>query len=137
MADNDGSGSFITGFLFGGIIGFVAGVLLAPKAGSETRADLMEQSEALRLRAEELGAKVRERVGPTVDVMRERVAPAVEGVRERVAPAVEGVRERVSPVAERLAARVGRGAASPETDGGPGPEAAAEEKGVPEAKKKA
>ena len=74
MANGNGS-SFISGFVIGGLVGAVVGILLAPKSGSETRSDLIEQSEALRLRGEELAAKVRERVGPAVDSVRERVQP--------------------------------------------------------------
>ena len=74
MANGNGS-SFITGFLIGGVVGAVVGIMLAPKSGSETRADLLEQSEALRVRGEELAARVRERVGPAVDSVRERVQP--------------------------------------------------------------
>ena len=123
MADSDSGGSFIAGFLLGGIVGTLVGILLAPKPGSETRADLLVQSEALRERAEELAARVRERVGP-----------AVEGVRERVGPAVEGVRERVAPVAERVTSRTGRRAAKPESDGGgPGSDLTTEATSAPEA----
>ena len=109
MADNDSGGSFVAGFLMGGIVGTVVGILLAPKPGSETRADLLEQSELLRTRAEELAARVRERVGP-----------AMEGVRERVAPAVDGVRERVTPAG---ATRSSRASAKADSDGAPEAEA--------------
>jgi gas vesicle protein len=116
MANNDDGGNFIAGFLFGGIVGVIVGILLAPKAGSETRAELAGQSEVWRDRAEEIAAKVRERVGP-----------AVEGMRERVSPAVEGMRERDSPVAEAINARIGRRAAAPAVDGGPADEVEAGE----------
>jgi len=105
MANNDDGGNFIAGFLFGGIVGVIVGILLAPKAGSETRAELAGQSEVWRDRAEEIAARVRERVGP----------------------AVEGMRERVSPVAEAINARMGRGAAAPAVDGGPADEVEAAE----------
>ena len=72
MANGNGN-SFISGFLIGGLVGAVVGVMLAPKSGSETRAELIEQSEALRVRGEELAARVRERVGPAVETVRERV----------------------------------------------------------------
>lgn len=126
MANNDDGGNFIAGFLFGGFVGVIVGVLLAPKAGSETRAELAGQSEVWRDRAEEIAAKVRERVGP-----------AVEGVRERVAPAVEGMRERVGPVAEAINASVGRGAAESAVDGGPADDDDAGEPESPSPKKKA
>ena len=53
MADNNREGSFALGFLLGGIIGALVGILIAPKPGAETRADLVERSEAWRTRAEE------------------------------------------------------------------------------------
>ena len=79
MANGNGN-SFISGFLIGGLVGAVGGIMLAPKSGSETRAELLEQSEALRVRGEELAARVRERVGPTVDSVRERVQPVASQI---------------------------------------------------------
>ena len=115
MASNDNGSSFALGFVLGGVIGAIVGILMAPKAGSETRAELAERTEGLRARAEELAATLRERTGPAVAGVRERVAPAVEGVRERVGPAVEGVRERV----EQVSSRIGRGDQAAKVDGGP------------------
>ncbi len=125
MANNDNGGSFSFGFLFGGIIGVLIGIMIAPRSGSETRSDLADRSEAWRSRAEEMAAKVRERVGPTVESARERVAPVVENVRGRVAPAVDSFRERVTPVVEQASSRAGSGrqvdaddqAESPSVDG--------------------
>ena len=74
--------------MLGAIFGAVAGLLLAPKSGQEMRADLMEQSEAWRVRAEEVAARAREHVGPALEGARERLAPAVEEIRERVGPVV-------------------------------------------------
>ena len=115
MASNDNGSSFALGFVLGGIIGAVVGILIAPKSGSETRSELADRSEGLRIRAEELAATLRDRTGPAVAGVRERVGPAVEGVRERVGPAVEGVRERV----EQVSSRIGRADQVPEVDGGP------------------
>ena len=106
MADNGNGSSFTLGLVLGGILGTVVGILIAPKPGSETRAELAVRSEVWRSRAEELAATLRERVGP-----------AVEGVRERMGPAVEGVRERVGPVVEQVSARVGRSSGPIATDG--------------------
>jgi gas vesicle protein len=44
---SDRGDSFFKGFLLGGIIGAVAGVLLAPKSGKETREELGEEAEKL------------------------------------------------------------------------------------------
>ena len=97
MANNDDGGSFVTGFFFGGIIGIVVGILLAPKPGSETRTAILEQSDVLRDKAEELAARVREQAGPAVDTVRQRMGPALEGVREKVGPMVERVSSAVRP----------------------------------------
>jgi len=124
MANNDNGSSFAFGFLFGGIIGVLIGVLLAPRAGSETRSELADRSEAWRSRAEEMAARVREKVGPTVEIAKERVAPAVENVRSRIAPAMDTFRETVTPVVEQVSSRMGGGrqsdddqAESPSVDG--------------------
>ena len=116
MANNDSGGSFAVGFLVGGIIGAVVGILLAPRPGSETRAELLDRSEAWRAKAEELAASVREGVGPAVEGMRDRVGPAVENVRDRVGPAVESVRDRVGPVVGQVSSRIGHSGDSPEVE---------------------
>jgi gas vesicle protein len=38
----DSGGSFFKGFIFGSIVGGIAGILLAPKSGKEIREDLEE-----------------------------------------------------------------------------------------------
>lgn len=80
MASNDNGGNFITGFFLGGIIGTIVGIMLAPKPGTETRSELLDQSDTLRRRAEELAARAREQIGPAIDEFRERVRPVVERV---------------------------------------------------------
>jgi gas vesicle protein len=78
MADKQSEGLFLMGFVVGGVLGVVAGLLLAPKPGSETRADLADYGEVVRERAEEVAAQVRERVGPAVDTVRDAVGPVIE-----------------------------------------------------------
>ena len=95
MANNRGGGaSFILGMLVGGAVGAAIGMMMAPKSGPETRADLAERSEMWRTVAEELAASLRERARPAM---------------ERINPAVEVVRERVNPVVEQVTSRIGRG----------------------------
>ncbi len=45
MADK--SGDILTGVIIGGLLGFVAGILLAPKSGRETRRELITGAEEL------------------------------------------------------------------------------------------
>ncbi|HJO81469.1 MAG: YtxH domain-containing protein [SAR202 cluster bacterium] len=96
MANNDnGGGSFALGLFIGGIIGALIGLLMAPKAGSETRADIWDRSEVLRSRADEAAAGLRYRMGPAFETVSERVvSPAIETVRERGAGAVGTVMSR-------------------------------------------
>ena len=48
------------GFFFGGIVGMLFGMLMAPKSGYETRAQLRQSSEAWREIAEELASKAQQ-----------------------------------------------------------------------------
>ena len=87
MANGNNGGSYITGFLLGGVVGAIVGILVAPRAGSETRAQLLDQGAALRERAEEM-------VGSTMETVRESVAPVIDAVAAHVpgckADAVDG-----------------------------------------------
>lgn len=64
MAENGsgGGGGFLLGLLMGGIGGFVAGMVFAPKSGEETRAFLLDQSREWRDKADELTSATRERL---------------------------------------------------------------------------
>ena len=101
MASNDSGGSFTIGFILGGLVGAAAALLLAPKKGSETRSDLLERSQAMRSRAEELAAQARSQA-------QDRAAVGVATARERIGPAYEGVRERVTPVVDQVSSRIAR-----------------------------
>ena len=67
---SDSGGGFITGFLFGGIVGAAFGLLLAPKPGQETRNELRNQSDLIRSKMEDIGTAARDKLGPAVDEMK-------------------------------------------------------------------
>ena len=98
MANEAGFG---TGLVLGGAIGLLAGLLLAPKAGEQTRAEMAERTAGLRQRAEDMTADFRERVRETVrEVMDEgrivanRIMPAKEQEGAAAAdPAADGREE--------------------------------------------
>jgi gas vesicle protein len=54
--------SFIKGVLLGTFAGVIAGILLAPKSGAETREDIKKLAEDLKDKAEDLYAKARKEV---------------------------------------------------------------------------
>ena len=103
MANNgNGGGGFVLGLFVGGTIGALLGLLLAPRSGSETRAELRELGDTWRTRADELAADVRGygmsgledvsgRVGPAVDSLRERGSSALGISRKAKTDATEEV----------------------------------------------
>ena len=76
----DSGGGFITGFLFGGIVGAAFGLLLAPKPGQETRNELRNQSDIIRSKMEDIGTAARDRLAPAVDEIKEKIGPKIDEV---------------------------------------------------------
>ena len=62
MSNDRGGGSFFSFFLMGGIVGAIVGLLLAPRKGQETRAELSQKSEVLK-----------EQLNPTIDNVKEMI----------------------------------------------------------------
>ena len=85
MANEERGPGFSTGLLLGGVIGALAGLLLAPKPGEETRARVMERTAGLRQKAEELTAEARERVRDAIEEGRV-VASRMRAAREDASP---------------------------------------------------
>ena len=132
MAKSESVGAFALGLILGGAIGALAGVLLAPKAGTETRAELLQKGEAWRARADELAAEMRargldeytrmnERVGPAVDSLREQGSAAVASAGERVGPVVDAARERGATAATAVRSRIGGNGSETDAEEGEAP----------------
>lgn len=58
MSKNNNSGTFVLGMVIGGILGTVAGILMAPRSGKETRRILKKSADALPEIAEDLSTTV-------------------------------------------------------------------------------
>jgi gas vesicle protein len=67
----DGGGSFLMGLLAGTVLGAGLGMLFAPKAGSELRTQLTEQTGKLRTTANDAYSQASEKVSQMVDRGRE------------------------------------------------------------------
>ncbi len=64
MADNSGDlGSFLAGFVIGGLIGAGVALLMAPQSGEETRAFIADKGIELRDRAVETAGEVQSQAG--------------------------------------------------------------------------
>ena len=72
------------GATIGLTVGAVAGVLLAPKAGKETREDILQNLNELPDKAKELSDKVQVMMGEVKDEITEETQKIVSGVKEKV-----------------------------------------------------
>ena len=64
MSDGD---SFYKGFFYGATLGFVAGVIFAPKPGDETRVQLSENLKDWKIKANDLVDSAKERLNNAVE----------------------------------------------------------------------
>jgi len=74
-------GSWVTGILFGSLIGGTVALLMAPQSGMQTRAVLARR-----------GNEIRDRTREVVDDARSRVVEIAEDTRERVSRVVSSAR---------------------------------------------
>jgi gas vesicle protein len=106
MADNSGDlGSFLAGFVIGGLIGAGVALLMAPQSGEETRALISDKSIELRDRAAETASDVQTRASEYAqqtaklyDEQVQRIQAAVDagkktGKKEEEAPAEDAPAE--------------------------------------------
>jgi len=93
-------GAFLIGFLFGGLVGAVTALLMAPKSGEETRALIQEKSIELRdkaniateealARAEAAAAEAR----AYADTMRAKAEEAIANIQKAEADAVDEIED--------------------------------------------
>jgi gas vesicle protein len=85
MSDSGNSGDFVAGLVIGGLIGAATALLLAPRPGDETLAQLREKGIELKDRAADLSAEAVKRVTDLEDKGRS----ALEEQKSRIQGAVE------------------------------------------------
>lgn len=102
--DNRGLSMLIAGFGLGTLVGTVIGLLVAPKAGRELRADIAEYSKDYYDKAKKYGQE-------TYESGRERARQAYESGRERAKEYSARVGEKIGDARENIgktAQRVGK-----------------------------
>ena len=100
MADNNGDlGSFLAGFVIGGLIGAGVALLMAPQSGEETRGLIKDKSIELRDRAVETADDARAKADQFAQQARERAAEIQVGGKP-----VFGKKEAAPTVDEAVAA---------------------------------
>ncbi len=103
-SDSDEFGSFLVGFIVGGLTGAVVSLLFAPQSGEETRALIRDKSIELRdraadtaeealARAEAAAAEARTRADELAKVARQRAEDLAREMRARGEDAVEAVKK--------------------------------------------
>ncbi len=65
---NDNGGHFMNAFLLGAAIGFVVGVLAAPRSGQEMREEINERTRGIREQVEHLAERVRQQLNRETEV---------------------------------------------------------------------
>ena len=93
-----GTRDFISGVLWGGLVGAAIGMLMAPRSGEETRALLRERSDEFREQARETADNLRTKATETADVARERAAE----LQQRSKELIDENRERIVRTAEAV-----------------------------------
>lgn len=83
MSDNNDFGSFLAGFVIGGLVGAAVALLLAPQSGEQTRTVIKERGIVLRDRAKTYGQDARARAEHVLEDARLRVDETMEELRTR------------------------------------------------------
>lgn len=100
MAENSGGdlGSFLAGFVIGGLIGAGVALLMAPQSGEETRALIADKSIELRDRAAETASEVQSKAADlakqTTELYEEQVKRVQAAVEATKKPPKKGAEEK-------------------------------------------
>lgn len=115
MSDRNGSdfGSFLSGFMLGGLIGAAVALVMAPQSGEETRRLIREKGIELRDQAtenlEHAAAETRARADELTKMARERADELTRMAKERT----EGLRDRAEDIRARGEAAIEAAKAPP------------------------
>ena len=107
MANGSGD-SFLAGVILGGIAGFAVGILMAPKSGSEMRADLLDRTDSAREQLWDRTGTAREQFMDRTGTAREQMEDLLDATSQRL----EEIRADAASVASSLRQRVGKNASN-------------------------
>lgn len=107
MANGSGD-SFLAGVILGGIAGFAVGVLLAPKSGSEMRADLLDRTDSAREQFWDRTGSARDEIMDRTGEAREQMEELLDSTSQRL----HEIRAEAANVASSLRQRVNRNSSS-------------------------
>ena len=102
MANDNGSGWFVAGFILGGLVGFAAGLLMAPQPGEQTQAQLRERGIELKGMAEDLAYEARKRA----EGLQEKSQVVLEERKGRIEQVIAEGKEAAAKKKEELVAKL-------------------------------
>ncbi len=89
MSKNNNGVAFVAGMLVGGILGTVAGVLIAPRSGRETRRLLKKSADALPEMTEDLSATVQLQADRWSESARRNWSDTLDRLKEAITAGIE------------------------------------------------
>jgi gas vesicle protein len=103
MSENNNElGSFLAGFVIGGLVGAATALILAPQSGEETRQQVASKSRDLRSTSEERLQQYRERADNIVADTRGRMQETGGRVQEQARIVLDSGKERATQVKEQV-----------------------------------
>ena len=112
MAQGEGSGDFVAGFLFGAFVGAVLALLFAPAPGEEVREQIRDRGIELKDRAGELGAEA----GKKAEVLRAKGQTLLEEQKTRFQEAIDEGKKAAARKKEELLSQLERAKSAGEED---------------------
>jgi gas vesicle protein len=121
MSDNrSGSGSFVGGLFIGAIAGAVAGLLVAPKTGRETRLLIRKSADALPELVEDLSSSVQLQADRFSETALRNWDGTLGRLKEAISAGMEASQREVQEISAESRSSTGEGrAASPLPQGSP------------------
>lgn len=106
--DNDGDvGAFLAGFVVGGLVGAAAALIMAPRSGEQTRAQIASRGEALRQSGERRFREYRSVAEQYADQAQEQARIVLDEGRERMTGAMERGQRQADELAEESKEKLG------------------------------
>jgi gas vesicle protein len=100
MSDNDSElGSFLAGFVIGGLVGAAVALVLAPQSGSETRSQIAGKGQEVQA----AGERTLQQAGEAVDGYTERAGQFGQDVEQQARIVLDAGRQRISGVEDNEA----------------------------------
>ncbi len=104
MADN--SGRFLEGLVVGGLIGFIFGILSAPKSGAELRKQLADNSEDLYKQASDQLGEFSSLTGSKFHEIKDKSQHALEDIKGKGGDVIKKASDSVQQTKDQVATKI-------------------------------